>query len=846
MCPASPSGVVLVSDQNRLRTTGNPLDLRKFKAGDYRFYYQEIKRSFLELMDEFVPEFEVRPIPNPSGDHGRWQSHADEWFETTDHLSRVARITSGQVKKLEGAKVRTVASLAQAQALPVPQMPEDVRLRLVNQARLQVKTREGRNANPDALAAYEVITGEAASRRGLRALPPPDPGDIYFDMEGYPLIVGGLEYLFGACFHEGGEVKFRDWWAHDRREEKKAFEDFIDWAFARWRQYPGLHIYHYAAYEVSALRRLSTGHATREDQVDQLLRNEVFVDLYQVVREGILLGEDSYSLKKVELLYRPKRQTGVSTADDSIVEYANWMASGQPADPVSSAILKAIRDYNEEDCRSTAELVSWLRRLQTQHGFTYVTLSAEWGSDEDEAPETPVEATRRKLMESAYSADGTLLRPHLETLAHLLDFHRRENKPLWWRMFDRIAAPLEELADDIECLSLVKASSSPVVEKRSLVQGYVFASDEDTKIAVDSRVMFTHQPGSKFTVVDFDHQAGTLALKISANKLNDHFQGRFPQSGALIPDQFVSPDPIPAAIERAALAYLGGVHSLLGNLLDRKPPLPDAGDLVLRGESPTEAAVRVAGLMDHSVLCVQGPPGTGKTYTGSYVIASLLRAGKRVGVMSNSHKAILNLVRAVGDALPNRQTLRGIKIGGDSEDTIFQDFSNFKPMKSGTGALASYQATGGIVAGTAWPLSREEWDGALDYLVVDEAGQVCLANLVGASLAAKNVILLGDQMQLEQPIQGDASRGNRPIGLAVLPAGPRDHSTRPGNFLGSILSHAPGSLPLCLRHRLRRAFDLGAQHRAPAHCHRSQSSTGHEGGRDRLPRRGARRERAVQ
>jgi uncharacterized protein len=110
--------------------------------------------------------------------------------------------------------------------------------------------------------------------------------------------------------------EFRDWWAHDRDEEKRAFEGFIDWVYAQWKSHPGLHIYHYADYEVSAVRRLSTSHDTRQDQVDDLLRNEVFVDLYRIVRQGLRIGEDSYSIKAVERLYRPKRNTEVATAGE--------------------------------------------------------------------------------------------------------------------------------------------------------------------------------------------------------------------------------------------------------------------------------------------------------------------------------------------------------------------------------------------------------------------------------------------------------------------------------------------------------------------------------------------------
>ena len=188
-------------------------------------------------------------------------------------------------------------------------------------------------------------------------------------------MAGGLEYLFGVYGLKGqtGSLEFKDWWAHDRDEEKLAFEGFLDWVFERWKSNPGMHIYHYASYEVSAVRRLSTRHDTRQDAVDELLRNGVFMDLYKIVRGGLRIGENSYSLKQVESLYRSKRATQVATAAESMVQYARWIESGEDRHWNTSNILKGIRDYNEDDCKSTAELVKWLRTIAGGHGIAFAS-----------------------------------------------------------------------------------------------------------------------------------------------------------------------------------------------------------------------------------------------------------------------------------------------------------------------------------------------------------------------------------------------------------------------------------------------------------------------------------------
>ena len=141
---------------------------------------------------------------------------------------------------------------------------------------------------------------------------------------------------------------------------------------------------------------------------------------------------------------------------------------------------------------------------------------------------------------------------------------------------------------------------------------------------------------------------------------------------------------------------------------------------------------------------IQGPPGTGKTYTASKVIAHLLSHGKRVGITSNSHKAVLNLLKGFVKECP--AGIQGVRASGD-EDEIPEI-----PKTTNQKAISEYH--GGVVAGTSWLFARSEWEGKLDYLFIDEAGQVSLANAVAISRSAANLVLMGDQMQLEQPIQG--------------------------------------------------------------------------------------------
>jgi predicted RecB family nuclease len=732
-------------------------DVVHFRVADFLHFYRRVKRAFLGLQDRFTGELSDRPEPLPRADHGRWNSHADRFFAETDHLVQVAGISVGQIKRLKRAGIDTLAQLAAPSVHTVPKLAEETFKTLTAQAALQCKTRA---LGPGAPPCYEVLPhrGPNGEPVGLAALPPADPGDVFFDMEGYPLAPGGLEYLSGVCTRTAtwGSFEFRDWWAHDREQEKLALESFVDWVYDRWRQHPGLHIYHYAAYEVSAIRRLSTRHDTRQEEVDALLRNCVFVDLYQVVRHGLIIGAADYSIKTVERLYREKRSGDVATASDSVVQYANWLASGQPADPGSSKLLADIRDYNKEDCVSTGQLLDWLHRVALAH----------------QIPPKPIQpAAEREPLPDEVEARliaAAQLRSRADNIAHILgdlvEYHRREDKPMWWRMFDRAEATPEALRDDTGCIEGLEAVGVPTPENRSLLQDYRFDPSQDCKLAVGDSVMFTFCLEAKFKIVELDLERGRLQLKIGKPSLSKYLGGAIPTCGSILQDEYVSPKAIQAALSEIAEEYLSGrLHPPLAALLSRTPParLVSANDT-----SATDTAVRVVRSMSGDCLVIQGPPGTGKTYTGAQLIIGLLATRKKVGVTSNSRKAILNLLTACGEAA--RKTggrLTGVMVGGAADEPVLVQNEGLTYVKDSKDGLAAYARQGGIVGGTAWLFSRPEWQGQLDFLVIDEAGQVCLANAVAMARCANNLVLLGDQMQLEQPVEG-SHPGD--AGLSVL------------------------------------------------------------------------------
>lgn len=773
-----------------LRVVLGTNEIPAYATEDFFYYYLQLKNAFLAQMAGFDPD--RPPVPEARANHGRWQSHAERKLVEMDHLSQVARITAGQIKKLNTAGISTVAQLAKARPTRLAGLSQPIADRLVEQARLQVETTALRaNAPAGTLVPplYRVVPPDPLHpRQGLAILPPPNPNDLFFDMEGFPLVEGGLEYLFGVTYREKGRLQFIDWWAHDATEEKKAFEDFIDWAHARWRKDPSLHIYHYAQYEVSALRRLMGRHGTREDELDALLRNGVFVDLYKITQQGLRIGEPSYSIKYVEHLYRGQRSGDVKAAGESIVYYAHWIESGQARDWRKAPILEKIRNYNRDDCDSTCQLYDWLLSEQKKAGIAYLPpaeTEPAAAPDPEQAARAAARATLVGVMEENLRREKDPRRRILhETMLQLLEFHRRESKPVWWRMFDRADQDFAVLEEDIACIGGARrAADEPVVEKRSLVFTYHFNPDQDTKITVGDRVRALPNLVATMEVVTMDPDAGEICVKLSRKVLDEQFAGSLPAVTSFIPDEFVSPAVLAASVERLATAWAqkGELPEAFRRLLMREAPQLAGKDQSLRrtNEDVVDAAIRCVQLMKRSTLCVQGPPGTGKTYTAARAILALRAAGKNVGVTSNSHKAIENLLRechALSDG-----NFSPLYVTNNPSEELLRDCPGIVLSRS---AEAHSRYSGGLVAGTAWLFSREEWTTELNHLFVDEAGQVSLANMAAMVAATENLILIGDQMQLEQPVQG-AHPGES--GLSALEYYLDGHATVPttlGLFLG--------------------------------------------------------------
>lgn len=752
------------------------------RTKEYFAYYSALKTSFLDFQNSF--DETNRPDPAESKSHGRWSTYAQKLLEERDHLSLIANITHAQIKRLEQAGIETVSDLAITEKSAITKLNGDVFCRLKAQAEIQT---ESKNLETPAFRLLPHKPGEA---KGLALLPPHSNGDVFFDIEGFPLIDGGLEYLWGATyFNEKGARVFKDFWAHDHDQEKQAFIAFIEWVFERWLQIRDMHIYHYASYEISAIRRLMGRYGVCEFEVDTLLRNRVFVDLYNIVRHGFLIGEPRYSIKNVEHIYRSKRDTDVASGGDSIVVYEEWRSNPDGMDWKTSQVLNAIRDYNIDDCDSTQELTAWLREQKERHNIEYLSPEEDIEAAASEEV-TAITQLRDQLLKRAETEDLPDKQLLLRNLAWLLEFHRRENKPTWWRLFDRLGLTELDLYDDMDCLvGLQRTQTAPYLptpRARNHVYEYSFDPDQPFK-GTSKSFYIIGEDMWKVACHEYRAEDGIICLQ---SKL------KLPSRLSIIPDEYVNPSPIPDAIKQVIEQLIEGdfAHCAVTDFLLRRPPQFTDGrktpivDSTLDKDDFLHSVIAAAGSLDESYICIQGPPGTGKTYSAKHIIGDLLSKGKRIGISSNSHKAIINLMEGVSAHIEEENipaTL--IKVGGDKSEPIFE-LSNIKHRPNATSCFEESKRQSSCIGGTAWlfsnqlfaPSSNDDTEfEPFDYLFIDEAGQVSVANLVGMSRSCKNIILMGDQMQLAQPVQGSHPDDS---GQSILEYLLRDHATIPSDM----------------------------------------------------------------
>jgi len=771
-----------------------------YRVDDFLAYYRLVRRRLETVIQSALPSvpgpgavgesvssLPTYPEPVPHCDVCRWWPACDGQRRRDDHLSLVAGITRLQTRELQARDLKTLKALA-SEPLPLSWKPTrgaaEAYTRVREQARVQ---RDGRDAGR---ALYELLPSQPGF--GFERLPAPSRGDVFFDLEGDPYVgESGREYLFGWITGDvEGSPSYQSLWALDPAAERSAFEAFVDFVMARWGRHPDLHIYHFAPYEPSAIKRLMGRYATRENEVDRMLRGRLFVDLHAVVRQALRASVEEYSLKKLEALYGFTRSADLGDAGVKLRVVQRALELEEP-DAIDAEAREVVTTYNRDDCLSTLRLFRWLEGLRAgeeeAQGETIPRPPIGDGSPSENIAERGREVAEimDALLEGAPSerterSDDQQAR---WLLAYLLEWHRREDKAAWWEFFRLRELSDEALLDEKSAIAGLRHAGRVGVSKRRAVDRYDFPAQE-TGI----------RRGDKLRVpLPADHELGEVeSIDLGAHTIDVRKRGG---CESLHPASVFSQEIVRTHELAASLLRLGrwvvkngidapGAHRAARDLLLGRPPrvLGHSGGALRRaGENGVDAARRLVKSMVQGTLAIQGPPGTGKTFTGARMICDLVRTGKKIGVCATSHKVIRNLLDQVVEAAKQERVsprcFHKVREEGESAGEIVEVTDNAKALR----ALRSGAAR--VLGGTAWLWAREELFEAVDILFVDEAGQMSLANVLAIAQCARAMVLLGDPRQLDQPLQGSHPEGTDISALEHLLQGRKTIADDRGLFL---------------------------------------------------------------
>lgn len=738
--------------------------------------------------------------------------------KATDDLVQVANITQSQIARLSTVGITTMKALSEASDELRPyRMTQETFDKIRNQASAQVES---------------LTTGKPVSRLipdpMIQYLPPRSRLDVFFDFEGFPYFVerGGLEYLFGnydwgtgTNEEEPRDDLFTEFWAHDRATEKVAFEGFMTWAMKRMEEDPDAHIYHYASYEVTALKRLAMRHGVFEKEVAWLISTGRLVDMFNIVRNSLIIGEESYSIKNLERHYNFIRSSDVQKASASIDEYDRWRELDALSKDLSlpdaerktmaedaAKVYSELRLYNLEDVWSTRELYRWLEGMPgacSKYGLP------EPGDSDEEEPDKKPSKSEQELVELQAQTkelfdkvadwhwgkdlDADYRAQIWLAITHSILFYKREEVMFWADLAIKVLMDDEALEGDrtaaaiSEVVEVSRETKTRRVDDSTYTQvtyTCLFPEDDLYVPKVDQEVVVRYRGEGNRQMRDFGRVTEVVGSSVTFTRAISR------GSDAHTPNALINKTHIPTTSKQSALLQLANeIADAWQTPLNPAPENPAIMDLLMRRPpklkgltslpkaNPDDflpSVIEAVKALDGSVLAIQGPPGSGKTYLGSRTILELVKAGKRVGVTANSHSAIENLLEACIEAGVDPEQI--VKKQEEGEERPWVTKRSNGPvvtwMRNQTGAY--------LVGGTNFFFSNKDVrEYKLDYLFIDEAAQYSLVDCMSVSSIAENLVLMGDPQQLAQVVTAVHPGGVENSALGHYMG---DHSILPSNM----------------------------------------------------------------
>ena len=720
-------------------------EVKQYKTLNYQLYFQKNNANYIKFLENDKKDIE----PNRCSFCAmcEWSDVCDKIWLEKDHLNQIAKIRKDQIIKIKKHGVKTLSEFAKLKKTEkIKDFNSIILNKHLSQAELLIKFKETK------IPQFKTLPLE--NERGFNKIPKSSPHDLFFDIEGLDKILNSeeseqdkqaLEYLFGIYDHDNKKEPYKYFWAHNQDEEKEKFVELLDFIDKHLKKFPDAHIYHYNHYEKTALTKLMSKHDTHLEQVNDLLRYGKLVDLYAVVNQGIQVSEREYSLKNLEKFYEYKRKGEIKKANDSTDKYLDWIETGE------EKLLDEIKLYNQEDCESTYFLREWLSEIKPKDSFYAVKKEPEvrekkWEKENEELKKLIEENCKDKKIK--------------QILKDILGFHNREEMIYWQSIFNRAARKSDEdLIDDSECIGFMEKVNEGFGKdgkgKTIKVFNYKFSKqdfkvqEKDSVINATDGNLETYSVGKILSIDESKKDENTIEISSSKD---------LPQILSIAKGEFYNHKIIIDAIRRFITSVINGEKKYKATYEFLKKSYPKIknikeGETIIKGGNFLEESFKAVESMDNSYLYFQGPPGVGKTHTAAHIIIELIKKSKKIGITANSHKVIFNLLTKIEELSKDDFSFNGYHKSGSTPDKRFNDgkfIKNISDTKKMDLEFESLDAD--LFSGTAWCFSRPACDEKLDYLFIDEAGQLTTADVLAISLSAKNIVIIGDQMQLSSPI----------------------------------------------------------------------------------------------
>ena len=411
-------------------TPGTNFEPLSYRVDDYGAYFRWLERG---INDSITHPGDTYPELVSHCDYCSWWAACEARRRRDDHLCYVAGISGTQIKTLRALGVETLSELAVLEPVPEPlQGSKQALVRVREQARVQ-------QIGCETGATYHELIEPFDAEHGLALLPEPTPDDIFLDFEGDHFAEEGVrEYLLGyVTSGPDGEPVYTPLWAKTREDERTVFERFMDLAVEIRARNPEAHVYHFAPYEPAALKRLMGRHATREVELDELLRGRALIDLHTVVKRALIASVERYSIKNLEPFFGYERAQNLREATMSRRIVENAIAAGDLDDQLDRH-RRIVENYNREDCESALRLRDWLEACRADiiakgHELSRPVVERGEASEAISDLDRELQCLRDGLL------DGVPMDPRERSadqqarfaLAHMMEFHRREDKAGW-------------------------------------------------------------------------------------------------------------------------------------------------------------------------------------------------------------------------------------------------------------------------------------------------------------------------------------------------------------------------------------------------------------------------------